>query len=106
MGLDRDTKKQIVQTIKNNPAMIQQQDKHMCKESAHGKMEKIAKDIAKFSSYQFANSAALLIQSCFRTYIAKKESIRVRAAWNQARVDALSALIKREKTYVFTIIGF
>lgn len=103
MNLERETKKSIINNIRNSQGMQKQQNNHMCSERAVIKIEKMAKDIAKFSSYQYANGAALIIQSAFRSFLARKERDRVQQLWNQNRVDALSSLVKREKTYVYNL---
>jgi len=103
MELDKETKKKMIQTIKASPQMIKRENNHMCTGAAAVKMENIAKDIAKFSSYQYCNGAALQIQTAFRLFRAKKEYARVKREWNQKRMDALASLIKREKTYVFNL---
>lgn len=103
MDIDKDTKKMLISNIQNAPTMQKQKNQHMCSDRAVLKVEKMAKDIAKFSSYQYANGAALVIQSAFRKHIACKERDRIKALWNQNRVDAFSSLIKKESAYVFDL---
>jgi len=90
-------------TITYSQPMINIRNNHMCSERSVTKIEKIAKDIAKFSSYQYCNGAALIIQTAFRAYHARKERTRIKSEWNQTRADAFANLIKREKTYVLNL---
>ena len=75
----------------------------MCDIRAIRRIESMAKDMAKFTSYQFGNQAALAIQTKVRGYLARKKRTYTREHWNNGRAQAFASLLKREKTYVMNL---
>lgn len=103
MDIDRQTRTQLLNTIREDYSMKCLSRKQMCSLDSILSIEDMAKTIAKLTATQYSHQAALIIETAFRRYKAIKTKERIERDWNQNRVDALASLIKREKTYVLNL---
>jgi len=103
MELDEETQKNLFSIIKKSSGMKKIKQQNVMSQAGKTAFENIEIDIKLTRIDQKSHTAALLIQSCYRSHLARKKFVSNIAEYQQAKIQSFHDLCTKEKDFVMSL---